>query len=145
MYLIQVLQRIVKEYGHELVQATLCLVETSRFGLLETELLEILAMQPSIPGAKIVDDLAFEGKLPMAKVNLILSLSMTYHLVCNKCNVTGGTVVFCRSLSVLFLLANVLSVFLQFMASYYLPLYFQTFLKASGMYRDVFFFEGYIG
>lgn len=62
-----VLQRIVKEYGNELVQATLCLVETSRFGLLETELLEILAIQPSIPGAKIVDDLAFEGKLPMAK------------------------------------------------------------------------------
>ena len=129
MYLIQVLQRIVKEYGNELVQATLCLVETSRFGLLETELLEILAMQPSIPGAKIVDDLAFEGKLPMAKVNLILSSSM----ICNKCNMTGGTEVFCRSLFVLFLLANVLSVFLQFMASYYLPLHFQTFLIASGI------------
>jgi len=91
LYLIQVLQRIVKEFGNELVQATLCLVETSRFGLLETELLEILAMQPSIPGAKIVDDLAFEGKLPMAKVNLVLSSFMTYHWVCNKRNTMGTT------------------------------------------------------
>ncbi|XP_063411273.1 TPR repeat-containing protein DDB_G0287407-like [Mytilus trossulus] len=44
---------------------------TSRFGLLETELFELLAMQPSIPGAKIVDDLAFEGRLPMAKWALV--------------------------------------------------------------------------
>ncbi|CAG2205124.1 unnamed protein product [Mytilus edulis] len=66
-----VLGRIVKDHGNELVQATLCLVETSRFGLLETELFELLAMQPSIPGAKIADDLAFEGRLPMAKWALV--------------------------------------------------------------------------
>ncbi|CAC5362199.1 unnamed protein product [Mytilus coruscus] len=66
-----VLGRIVKDHGNELVQATLCLVETSRFGLLETELLELLAMQPSIPGAKIVDDLSFKGRLPMAKWALV--------------------------------------------------------------------------
>ena len=33
------MKRIVEEYGGDLVVATLCLVETSRFGLLETELL----------------------------------------------------------------------------------------------------------
>ena len=48
--------------------ATLCLIETSRFGLLETELLELLAIQPTKPGAKTVKDLSVEGKLPMAKV-----------------------------------------------------------------------------
>ena len=36
---LQVMKRIVEEYGGDLVVATLCLVETSRFGLLETELL----------------------------------------------------------------------------------------------------------
>ena len=48
--------------------ATLCLIETSRFGLLETELLELLAIQPTKPGAKTVKDLSVDGKLPMAKV-----------------------------------------------------------------------------
>ena len=37
--MLQVMKRIVEEYGGDLVVATLCLVETSRFGLLETELL----------------------------------------------------------------------------------------------------------
>ena len=34
--LLQVMKRIVEEYGGDLVVATLCLVETSRFGLLES-------------------------------------------------------------------------------------------------------------
>ena len=37
--MLQVMKRIVEEYGGDLVVATLCLVETSSFGLLETELL----------------------------------------------------------------------------------------------------------
>ena len=58
----------MNEFGGDLIVATLCLVETSRFGLLETELLELLAIQPTKPGAKTVQDLAIDGKLPMAKV-----------------------------------------------------------------------------
>ena len=34
--ILQVMKRIVEEYGGDLVVATLCLVETSRFGLLES-------------------------------------------------------------------------------------------------------------
>ena len=34
--MLQVMKRIVEEYGGDLVVATLCLVETSRFGLLES-------------------------------------------------------------------------------------------------------------
>ena len=60
----------MNEFGGDLIVATLCLVETSRFGLLETELLELLAIQPICPGAKAVKDLAIDGKLPMAKVLL---------------------------------------------------------------------------
>ena len=67
--LLQVMKRIVEEYGGDLVVATLCLVETSRFGLLETELLDLLAIQPITPGAKNVENLAVGGKLLMAKVD----------------------------------------------------------------------------
>ena len=68
------MKRIVEEYGGDLVVATLCLVETSRFGLLETELLDLLAIQPITPGAKNVENLAVGGKLLMAKVWLTLCL-----------------------------------------------------------------------
>ena len=61
----------MSEYGGDLIVATLCLVETSRFGLLETELLELLAIQPTVLGAKTNEDLAVDGKLPMAKVPFI--------------------------------------------------------------------------
>ena len=39
----QVLSRFEEENGGQLVVATVCLLETSRHGLLETELLELLA------------------------------------------------------------------------------------------------------
>ncbi|KAL3832682.1 hypothetical protein ACJMK2_024304 [Sinanodonta woodiana] len=69
-----VLNRIIIEYGGDLVVATLCLVEISRFGLLETELLDLLAIQPLIPGQssqKKVDYLSIDGKLLMAKWALV--------------------------------------------------------------------------
>ena len=68
------MKRIVEEYGGDLVVATLCLVETSRFGLLETELLDLLAIQPITPGAKNVENLAVGGKILMAKVRLTFCL-----------------------------------------------------------------------
>ena len=78
----QVLKRIVDEYGGDLVVATLCLVETSRFGLLETELLDLLAIQPIIPGAKTIENLSVEGKLLMAKVRFVFSsLLVSYQLL----------------------------------------------------------------
>lgn len=47
----QVLQRTVKDNGGDLVIATLCLIQVSKLGLLETELLELLAMTPTLPGS----------------------------------------------------------------------------------------------
>jgi hypothetical protein len=47
----QVLQRTVKDNGGNLVIATLCLIQVSKLGLLETELLELLAMTPTLPGS----------------------------------------------------------------------------------------------
>ncbi|ESO84587.1 hypothetical protein LOTGIDRAFT_132036, partial [Lottia gigantea] len=41
-----VLDRIGKDYGEEFVRATLCVLETSRFGLMESEILELLALKP---------------------------------------------------------------------------------------------------
>ena len=60
---IQVLQRIVSENGGDLVVSTLCLIEVSRFGLLETELLELLASTP-VDGAADTDTM----RLPMVHV-----------------------------------------------------------------------------
>ena len=59
----QVLVRIVSENGGDLVVATLCLIEVSRFGLLETELLELLASTPA-DGAADTDT----KRLPMVHV-----------------------------------------------------------------------------
>ena len=78
------MKRIVEEYGGDLVVATLCLVETSRFGLLETELLDLLAIQPIMPGAKNVENLAVGGKLLMAKVKLTLPTRCFFH-ACFHC------------------------------------------------------------
>ncbi|XP_041366905.1 TPR repeat-containing protein DDB_G0287407-like [Gigantopelta aegis] len=69
----EVLRRVVTEYGGELVQATLCLIETSRFGLSETELLEMLTMKPTIPdtSGSHTSKMKIHGKIPMAKWALV--------------------------------------------------------------------------
>ncbi|XP_071108422.1 telomerase protein component 1-like [Haliotis cracherodii] len=46
-----VLNRIIKEYGGDKVLSTLCLIETSRFGLSEAELVQLLAVEPLIPSS----------------------------------------------------------------------------------------------
>ncbi|XP_046565446.1 telomerase protein component 1-like [Haliotis rubra] len=46
-----VFNRIIKEYGGDKVLSTLCLIETSRFGLSEAELVELLAAEPLIPSS----------------------------------------------------------------------------------------------
>ena len=59
----------MSEYGSELVTATLCLIETSRYGLLETELLELLAIHPVTPTYLGEDEYPDSDKLPMVKVS----------------------------------------------------------------------------
>ena len=51
--------------------ATLCLIEVSRFGLLETELLELLASQPRVPSSPPPEGgtVAEAGRLPMVHVS----------------------------------------------------------------------------
>ncbi|XP_064618016.1 nephrocystin-3-like [Liolophura sinensis] len=69
-----VLARIISSYGGDLVKATLCLIEASRFGLLETELVELLAVDPVIPpvsGSKGERHRKTEDKIPMAMWALI--------------------------------------------------------------------------
>ena len=59
------------ENGGELVIATLSLIEVSRFGLLETELLELLSMAPTQPSTGAAYT-AFDGevhRIPLAKVS----------------------------------------------------------------------------
>lgn len=70
----QVLARIISSYGEDLVKSTLCLIEASRFGLLETELVELLAVDPVIPpvsGSKAERYSKTEDKIPMAKVSTL--------------------------------------------------------------------------
>lgn len=65
----QVIHRIVSENGGDLVVATLCLIETSRFGLLETELLELLAFSTVIPKTGKDNSTSAKGdRLQMVKV-----------------------------------------------------------------------------
>ena len=66
----QVLQRVVEEFGGDMVQAALCLIETSHYGLEEEELLYLLSVQPALP-ASANDCLPsdFKQKLPMAVVS----------------------------------------------------------------------------
>ncbi|XP_076439571.1 TPR repeat-containing protein DDB_G0287407-like [Babylonia areolata] len=62
-----VLHRTVEEFGKELVQAALCLIETSHFGLEEEELLHLLAIKPVLPTSpKDCSPSDFKEKLPMA-------------------------------------------------------------------------------
>ncbi|XP_074659003.1 TPR repeat-containing protein DDB_G0287407-like [Tubulanus polymorphus] len=60
----QVIGRIASEIG-ELVIATLCLLETSKWGLLETELIEMLVYSPLLPNSPATKS-EFD-KLPMGK------------------------------------------------------------------------------
>ncbi|KAJ7392123.1 hypothetical protein OS493_013495 [Desmophyllum pertusum] len=55
----QVLTRFEEENGGQIVVATVCLLETSRHGLLETELLQMLAEETTLTPP------------PMSRVNLI--------------------------------------------------------------------------
>ncbi|KAL5009468.1 hypothetical protein ScPMuIL_011773 [Solemya velum] len=68
-----VMQRIVNEYGKDLVMSTLCLIETSRFGLTEPELLELLAIHPPLPTNGMAHSIvmAENTKLPMAQWALV--------------------------------------------------------------------------
>ena len=52
----QVLTRFEEENGGDIVRATLCLLETSRHGLLETELLQMLADEMLITPKKFDKD-----------------------------------------------------------------------------------------
>ncbi|KAL8585818.1 hypothetical protein ACOMHN_065168 [Nucella lapillus] len=62
-----VLRRTVEEFGGELVQATLCLIETSHFGLEEEELLHLLSAKPVLPSPPADSSPShFQEKLPMA-------------------------------------------------------------------------------
>ncbi|KAK7494275.1 hypothetical protein BaRGS_00014557 [Batillaria attramentaria] len=62
-----VLRRTVEEFGGDRVQATLCLIETSRFGLEEEELLHLLSAQPAVPKSPTDCTAAdFKDKLHMA-------------------------------------------------------------------------------
>ena len=78
---LQVLQRIVNENGGELVIATLCLIEVSRFGLLETELLELLAADTVVPskGAKYTPFKNEIQRMPVAKVRCQLMRYLKKH------------------------------------------------------------------
>ncbi len=59
----QVMERFEKENGGELVVATLCLLEVSQRGLLETELLQILADEDNLaPRENAKDEGAEKGK-----------------------------------------------------------------------------------
>ena len=66
----QVLERVVQEFGEDLVRATLCLIENSHYGLEEEELLHLLTAQPVLPTSP--NDCSpsdFKNKLPMAAVS----------------------------------------------------------------------------
>ena len=66
---LQVLQRVVDEFGGDLVLAALCFIETSHYGLEEEELLHLLSAQPVLPTS--LSDCSpgdFKQKLPMAVV-----------------------------------------------------------------------------
>ncbi len=57
------MERFEKENGGELVVATLCLLEVSQRGLLETELLQILADEENLaPRENAKDEGAEKGK-----------------------------------------------------------------------------------
>ncbi|XP_064648188.1 TPR repeat-containing protein DDB_G0287407-like [Lineus longissimus] len=60
-----VLDRIVMENGRELVTATVCLLEVSRYGLSESELLELLSMNPVTPSSTMKNSMWYQ-RLPMA-------------------------------------------------------------------------------
>ncbi len=71
----QALQRTVKDNGGDLVIATLCLIQVSKLGLLETEVLELLAMTPTLPDTTTDSHHQHTGvtlpsPLPMAQVQL---------------------------------------------------------------------------
>ncbi|XP_055957078.1 TPR repeat-containing protein DDB_G0287407 isoform X2 [Patella vulgata] len=62
-----ILERVVKFYGEELVEASLCLLESSRFGLMESELLELLALAPITYSKNTKTDNVENGKILMAQ------------------------------------------------------------------------------
>ncbi|ESO87193.1 hypothetical protein LOTGIDRAFT_229331 [Lottia gigantea] len=70
IYRQQVLKRVIQDYGQHLVEATLCLLETSRFGLMESELLELLTLKPITYCTQAVDN-SYNGKLLMAQWALV--------------------------------------------------------------------------
>jgi hypothetical protein len=67
VFLFQVLDRVVMENGRELVTATVCLLEVSRYGLSESELLELLSMNPVTPSSTLKNSMWYQ-RLPMAEV-----------------------------------------------------------------------------
>ncbi|XP_050419113.1 TPR repeat-containing protein DDB_G0287407 [Patella vulgata] len=62
-----VFERISKDYGEDFVVATLCVLETSRFGLMESELLELLALKPVSYKKSVKTDNNSNGKISMAE------------------------------------------------------------------------------
>ena len=72
---IQVLDRIIAENGGDLVVATLRFIECSRFGLLENELLQLLAPHSNMESESSID------RLPMAEVSLYSRKHMGWGVV----------------------------------------------------------------
>ena len=54
--------------GGDIVVATLCLIESSRFGLLETELIDMLGITTRLPQHGDADVPETRDPLPMAEV-----------------------------------------------------------------------------
>ncbi|XP_077984631.1 TPR repeat-containing protein DDB_G0287407-like [Glandiceps talaboti] len=70
----QMLERVANDNGGDLVKATVCLLECSKHGLLETELLELLAIKPMVPsvdGEYENANIVVGEKVPMAEWALV--------------------------------------------------------------------------
>ena len=80
----QIVKRVISENvaGGELLLAALALIRSSRFGLFESELLELLAVDPILPAENLYPEITFKSALNrFDKISRINTQTVLFHLL----------------------------------------------------------------